>query len=345
MNKKIILTLIVVGLAAGYLISEYQAKDTEVKDQQEVLVEATVEGTVTNVDRSQLMLDGPTLLTVATDEGLSETVAVPSMGIKLCVANESIADTAELAVGDVVMVRGERDEEGRIVPCAEEGDSLIIHGKVLDQTYGYEFSYRKGPYGYITLEDTESKHSDYVTGVTLFNASEYEEYKASVDAREGPPAMRLRVYENPQKQFATAWVQQNQSEVNYNLKQGAESEEVVGGANAVRFRTDGLFTTDVYVVASGKHIYVLMGDYLEAKSLIRQDFSDLVDSFTFVPTPEQVGGSAKINPQVVCESALSYMSFPSGEEADKFLAGCTNGEHPEVIERYIRDSGLNGAVI
>lgn len=344
MKKCIILIIILVAILGGYLLFSTQS-DTKEPGTPLVNDMATVTGTVTEVDRSQLMLDGPTTITIATPEGSSEIIAVPSMGINLCEAVENISDVSQIAIGDIVTVAGSRDENNAIVPCIGIDDKLIVTGKALDTTYGYEFNYRKGPDGYITLEDNGSTHNDFVTGLMLVNSSEYDELLLSKDAREGLPALRLRIYENPEKHFATIWVQNNQSEVNYQLKLGEESEAVVGGANAVHYKADGLYTTDIYVIAHDSRIYVLMGDYFDINSTIRQDFNDLVKSFTFIPTAAQVGGSAKINPQVVCESALAYMTFPSGADADKFVTDCVAGKHPEVMERFIRDNGLDGATI
>lgn len=54
----------------------------------------------------------------------------------------------------------------------------------------------------------------------------------------------------------------------------------------------------------------------------------------------------KLDINVVCESALAYMSFENGEAAAQFVAECKAGEHPEVIERYRADMNLgDGAVI
>jgi hypothetical protein len=58
---------------------------------------------------------------------------------------------------------------------------------------------------------------------------------------------------------------------------------------------------------------------------------------------EQAG--AKIDIDAVCEGALAYMTFPSGEAAAEFVAECKAGNRPEVIEQYIRDNGLDGASI
>ena len=54
----------------------------------------------------------------------------------------------------------------------------------------------------------------------------------------------------------------------------------------------------------------------------------------------------KLNINVVCESALTYMSFPDGASADKFVSECKEGKHPEVIEHYKAQMNLgNGADI
>jgi hypothetical protein len=50
--------------------------------------------------------------------------------------------------------------------------------------------------------------------------------------------------------------------------------------------------------------------------------------------------SAKLDMAVVCNSALSYMSFPDGQSADKFVADCKEGKYPEVIERYKADMNI-----
>ncbi len=56
--------------------------------------------------------------------------------------------------------------------------------------------------------------------------------------------------------------------------------------------------------------------------------------------------SGKLNIDVICQNSLSYMSFPDGASANKFITECKEGKHPEVIEKY--KAGLNlpdGAVI
>jgi len=61
---------------------------------------------------------------------------------------------------------------------------------------------------------------------------------------------------------------------------------------------------------------------------------------------QNTGSQSKLDINVVCESALAYMTFPDGDSAAKFVAECKAGEHPEVIERYKADQGYgDGAAI
>jgi hypothetical protein len=54
----------------------------------------------------------------------------------------------------------------------------------------------------------------------------------------------------------------------------------------------------------------------------------------------------KLNINVVCDSALTYMTFPSSVEADQFIAECKEGKHPEVIEHYKAQMNLgDGAAL
>jgi hypothetical protein len=75
--------------------------------------------------------------------------------------------------------------------------------------------------------------------------------------------------------------------------------------------------------------------------------------FTFIRTPStttenstDTSDTAKLDINVICEGALSYMTFPDGASAERFVAECKAGEHPEVIDRYKQDMNLgDGAAI
>ncbi len=48
----------------------------------------------------------------------------------------------------------------------------------------------------------------------------------------------------------------------------------------------------------------------------------------------QSGTQGKIDINTVCQSALAYMTFETGAQADMFVAECIQGKYPEVIERF-----------
>lgn len=218
----------------------------------------------------------------------------------------------------------------------------------IDTETGIKFEYKTSPDGYV-VDDISGSVGNEVEEVSVIkawrviNAQEKIELEQSTVGREGPPTTIL-VFENTNKQSASMWVDSTPRYSNIGLAIGeVDRDAVVAGANAVRYRTDGLYQSDNIVIANGGYIYHLTGSYLEVNSDIHQDFDTLVDSFEFIPTENNP--QAKIDPRVACESALAYMTFPSGEEADAFVEACVAGEHPEVINRYIEDMGMNGAAI
>lgn len=245
----------------------------------------SVIGTVSSIDLSGLAFDGPGLINVDALQGGEYTIAVPSMGIRLCEAFSSVSDISTIAVGDEVHVLGMVDEDGRIIPCTDEEHFLKVTGFVRDTIHGFEFAYQKGPDGYIELLDTESTSPDYVTGHMLFNKQEYDVFMESTDAREGPTSMHVRVYQNPQKLQAPVWALRYPQESNIERVFGEPEEVMVSGANAVYFVADGLYPIATYILAHGEYMFVLTGSYLDVESKMYEDFQSLVRSFTLIPTP------------------------------------------------------------
>ena len=68
----------------------------------------------------------------------------------------------------------------------------------------------------------------------------------------------------------------------------------------------------------------------------------MVDEPEILPAPRP---QAKIDVRVACESVLAYTSFTDGSAAEAYVAECIEGKHPEVIERFISDMGVDGAMI
>ncbi len=74
-------------------------------------------------------------------------------------------------------------------------------------------------------------------------------------------------------------------------------------------------------------------------------FGVLVFAFDKPDQAPIVAPQGKINVDAVCRGALAYMTFANGDDAEKFVTECADGKHPEVMEQYIKNLGLDGAKI
>ena len=211
---------------------------------------------------------------------------------------------------------------------------------------GIAFDYEKDVYVVDDLSKFIGDPIDKALAVAVYrvmNAEEKEELENSEGGREGPPAINILVFENSDNKSSSQWIDAFSGVSNIGLLMGdINRDAVVGGANAVKYRTDGLYLADNVVVASSGYIYHFIGAFLEEGSDIHKEFNNIVESVEFIPV---IKSEAKIDIKVACESALVYMTFSSGEEADAFVADCIDGNHPDVIDRYINDMGLDEAVI
>lgn len=61
---------------------------------------------------------------------------------------------------------------------------------------------------------------------------------------------------------------------------------------------------------------------------------------TETETPITTGTQGKIDINAVCDGALAYMSFKSGEEAEAWVEACKRGERPEAIEQWKVQMGI-----
>tara|TARA_R110000824_G_scaffold401771_1_gene615627 strand:- start:316261 stop:317022 length:762 start_codon:yes stop_codon:yes gene_type:complete len=231
----------------------------------------------------------------------------------------------------------------KATPQSGQGDS-VTHTL---EAEGLVFTYKGGAEGY-QLEEQDvagSENAQLQKSITLTPTKDYEDQKTR-EGGEGSPSWHLTVYRNDPKQSPSVWVDANPSDSNIRLATGPVQEAVVGGANAVAYTIDGLYMTDVVVIANGGLIFMASGAYENDTSATKRDFASWIESFKFIPTAEQMGGAqGKIDIDAACKSALAYSTFENGEDADRFVAECKEGKHPDVIERYLQGLGVDGAVI
>lgn len=281
MKQTTLLLGVLVVLAGGYLLFFYDAETPSTEASEEV------SGVAVEVDLEGAMVDGPALVTIEDEGGKRHVMAVPSMGLPLCAAFENIADVYTIEPGDTVSVKGDVNAADQIIPCESADHYLTVVSSITNTEVGYEFSYTKSPNGYVVVQNTQPQDENFVSGVMLFDRAEYEVFLASTEPREGPPAIGVRVYENPEQLDAPVWVSDKPLESNISLALGDPEEVVVGEANAVHYVADGLFPLDTYVVAHAGNIYVLTVMYPDEASRIYLDFQDIVSDFEFIRTPDQ----------------------------------------------------------
>lgn len=202
---------------------------------------------------------------------------------------------------------------------------------------GLKFEYPSGDAGYIITDlPVTADEVMPVRSVRLLPTADYVD-EQNREGGEGSPAWVVSVYKNTEKLHPAVWVDRNKMVSNIDMAMDTPKETSIDGANTVAYRIDGLYPTDVYVIAHGGYIFVASVSFIDESSRTFQDRMAWLDSFTFVPTLTRPEG--KLDPRAACESALAYMTFPSDAEARAFVEACIAGEHPEVIQRY-RD-GLN----
>jgi hypothetical protein len=207
---------------------------------------------------------------------------------------------------------------------------------------GLTFDYPGGEDGYTLSELTVGAGEPVpVRSLRILPTADYEAEQGRLG--EGSPAWTLSVYDNTEMLQASVWADRYTAASNIEMAMNTPVERVIGGANAISYRIDGLYPTDVYVITHGGYVFVASASFLDEDSRTYQEREAWIDSFTFVPTPASAAG--KIDPRVACESALMYTTFSSGEEAEAFVESCVAGNHPEVIDRYIESLNVDGAVI
>ena len=223
-------------------------------------------------------------------------------------------------------------------------DSVSIEYKLENEGILFEY---QNDYHIEERDITESDDPYLMRELVLMPVEDYNDQIDRVGGEESP-SWRLAVYNNHLKQSASVWTDAHPSSSSVHLAIGEiNRDDVFAGANAVSYSIDGLYRADVIVVANGDFIFVISSSYIDKESRTAQDFEAWIDSFEFIPTTNQVPElpRRKIDVRVACESALAYTTFMNSEDVEIFLQECIDGNHPDVIERYIESLGVDGARI
>lgn len=160
----------------------------------------------------------------------------------------------------------------------QRGDELLRAYE--NNQVGLRFEYRVEPDGYILIDQEEEYVSDetLVEHISLFDTSDYLELVVSSVPREGPPGITVFMFSNPTNRSPEEWVNANERFSNIQLALTDIVDTTVSGMPAVRYTTDGLYTTDNVVVTHENHSIMFSGGYAYEDAVIRDDFEELLNS-------------------------------------------------------------------
>lgn len=137
MKKIVVVAGALIVLLVGFFVFNsyiYNAKQAEFIPGETVVRE----GQALAVDTGAAAVDGPVLITLESDDGELSTIAVPSMGLPLCDAADSIADVYMIEAGARIEVRGIVDGNGSIVPCESSDHYLRVMGEEENEIPDFE---------------------------------------------------------------------------------------------------------------------------------------------------------------------------------------------------------------
>lgn len=151
----------------------------------------------------------------------------------------------------------------------------------VDVETGISFSY---PSDYVLQEILPTTQDDH-TLVKSFVLMPQEDYDmlGTLQNTEGPPAITILVFSNPEQLGIGAWMEKSEI-ASYIPPQAQEPNLIeVDGEFALLFEADGLYRSDNVIVAYDAGIVVLSGAFTDAESSQRRVFAGIVKSLTFTP--------------------------------------------------------------
>lgn len=110
-------------------------------------------------------------------------------------------------------------------------------------------------------------------------------------------------------------------------------------------------TTIIAILLIGFGVYYFANEYTTSKQVSEQVIEQSAGEENMqgagsgntdgnIQGNADVNAQGKININEVCEGALIRMTFIDGAAAEKFVAECKEGKHPEVIEQFKAEMNL-----
>jgi|GEM_PF-2033668 len=116
--------------------------------------------------------------------------------------------------------------------------------------------------------------------VNLFDKDDYRELMESTEPREGPTAITLQVFDNPENQAAGEWIMEHAQTVNYNPDLGRLQPREIAREDGVAYRFTGLYEGDAAAFTAGGKLYLFTVTWMGPNDQIREDFEGVLSSIS-----------------------------------------------------------------
>ena len=217
-------------------------------------------------------------------------VALPSMQLPQCIARAQLAGPEQAAVGDYIEALGARADDGVVVPCDAPAHFFRVFGMIEEKDAGMKLQYRKAPEGCMRTNGLRTMSTDptFVRGYVFQYVG--DTMATGTIPTEELPVIQLRTYRNVTNQWPAQWAAAHPLESTIKLAISSSTEEVVGGANGVHYRVDGLYASEVYVVTHGSYVHVFSAVFIDEHSPQPKDLQAMLQSVIFFPEEGQCFG-------------------------------------------------------
>jgi len=162
-------------------------------------------------------------------------------------------------------------------PVVEEQTPSATEKDFDSEELGFSFTY---PLNYTLQTHEQGTPEREWTVLTLIDSAILQSAIEN-GASEGPPAIALQVFNNPENYSVEQWIT-SMSYSNYKLATDPTLRPVVvDGEAGFAYRHSGLFETNAIVVEHEGHIYMFSVDWMTAEDQNIKDFTGIVESIRF----------------------------------------------------------------
>lgn len=144
---------------------------------------------------------------------------------------------------------------------------------------GISFQYHGGDNGFVlTNMPSKDEHAYLERELSLMTKEDSKVILSEHAPFEGPPMITVSIFKNPNNLSLNAWAESNKSYSNYGMKDGEPATLTISNANAIRYKSDGLYQADNVVIGNAGLIYLVSCAYVDELSSMHKDFLELLGS-------------------------------------------------------------------